>query len=134
VSVFLSAVRLTAASALRWNLGIDYQSLGEFDKSLEYFDKGIRASPYDPAVAYWYGGKATANFAMKRYDQATELARRATAIKPNYNQFSHVLLVAALALRTWRRRRSRDQGFRSRWSGASGGPRVRRSASSTMSF
>jgi adenylate cyclase len=79
-------------------LGIDYQFLGEFDKSLEYLDKAIRASPYDPAVAYWYGNKAQAYFAQKRYDQAIELGRRAIAIKPNYNQFSHLILVAALAL------------------------------------
>jgi adenylate cyclase len=80
------------------NLGIDYQFLGRFDKSLEYLDKAIRASPYDPGVAYWYGAKGQANFALKNYDQVIELARRAIAIKPNYNQFSHVLLVAALAL------------------------------------
>ena len=47
-------------------LGFDYQFLGEFDKSVEYLDKAIRASPYDPALAYWYGGKAQANFALKR--------------------------------------------------------------------
>jgi tetratricopeptide (TPR) repeat protein len=80
------------------NLGIDYQLLGEFDKSLEYLDKAIRASPYDPALAYWYGNKAQANFGLKRYDQTIELARQAIAIKPNYIQFSHLLLVAALAL------------------------------------
>ena len=80
------------------NLGLDYAMLGEFDKSFEYFDKAILASPYDPDLAYWYGGKAQANFGLKRYDQAIELARRAIAIKPNYNQFSHVILVAALAL------------------------------------
>lgn len=65
---------------------------------MNYLDKAIRASPYDPVVAYWYGNKAQANFALKRYDQAIDLARQAIAIKPNYNQFSHLLLVAALAL------------------------------------
>jgi adenylate cyclase len=80
------------------NLGFDYQFLGEFDKSLEYLDGAIRASPYDPGVGYWYGGKGQADFALKNYDQAIELARRAIAIKPDYNQFSHLLLVASLAL------------------------------------
>ena len=79
-------------------LGIDYQFLGEFDKSLGYLDKAIRASPYDPLLAYWYGNKASANFGLKRYDQAIELARRAIATKPDYNNFSHLTLVAALAL------------------------------------
>ena len=45
-----------------------------------------------------YGGKAVANFGLKRYDQAIELARRAIVINPNYVQFVHATLVAALAL------------------------------------
>ena len=47
-------------------LGVDYMLRGEFDKSLEYFDKAIRGSPYDPAQLYWYGGKAEDNFGLKR--------------------------------------------------------------------
>ena len=65
------------------DLGFDYQSLGEFDKSLEYFDKAILASPHDPSLAHWYGGKAWANFGLKRYDQAIEWARQAIAVNPN---------------------------------------------------
>jgi adenylate cyclase len=78
-------------------LGVDYIALGRFDKSLEYLDKAIRASPSDPGVTYWYGNKAWANFGLKRYDQAIEAARRAIAINPK-NPYSHVVLVAALAL------------------------------------
>ena len=52
----------------------------------------IRGSPH------WYGGKAVANFGLKNYDQAIELARQAIAINPNYVQFVHATLVAALAL------------------------------------
>ena len=80
------------------SLGFDYLNFGEFDKSLKYFDTAIRASPYDSALAYWYGGKAVANFGLKRYDQAIELARQAIAIKPDYTQFIHASLVAALSL------------------------------------
>ena len=79
-------------------LGYDYERLGEFDKSVEYFDKAIRASPYDPELAFWYGSNASSNFALKRYDQAIELARRAIAINPNYVPWAHTYLVAALAL------------------------------------
>ena len=80
------------------SMGFDYLKFGEFDKSFEYFDKAILASPYDPGLAYWYGGKAVANFGLKRNDQAIELARQAIAIKPEYTQFIHATLVAALAL------------------------------------
>jgi tetratricopeptide (TPR) repeat protein len=45
-----------------------------------------------------YGDKGWANFGLKRYDQAIELARRAIAINPNYVAYIHATLVAALAL------------------------------------
>ena len=80
-------------------LGVDYQFLGRFDKSLEYFDKAILASPHDPELRFWYANKAQANFGLKRYDQAIEQARQAIAINPNYVPWAHTFLVAALALR-----------------------------------
>jgi adenylate cyclase len=78
-------------------LGWVHLRLGEFDKSVESFDKAIRMSPYDRGLPYWYGGKAAANFGLKRYDQAIDLARRAIAINPNIANM-HLNLVAALAL------------------------------------
>jgi len=79
-------------------LGFDDMLRGEFDKSLEYFDKAIRGSPYDPAQVYWYAGKAEDNLGLKRYDQAIELARKTIAINSNYVPAAHMVLVAALAL------------------------------------
>ncbi len=90
----LDPSNVTAAA----DLGFDYANLGEFDQALEYLDKAILASPHDPSLKYWYGGKAEAHFALKNYDQAIESARRAIAINPDYNAFSHAMLVAALAL------------------------------------
>ena len=78
-------------------LGLDYQFLGQFDKSLEYIDKAIRTSPYDPALVYWYGSEAWSSFGLKNYDRAIEAARRSIAINPN-DPYSHLALVAALAL------------------------------------
>jgi adenylate cyclase len=79
-------------------LGWDYGNLAEFDKSLEYRNKAIQADPNNPGLAMWYGSKAQDNFGLKNYDQAIELARRAIALKPDYNPHSHMTLVAALAL------------------------------------
>jgi hypothetical protein len=45
-----------------------------------------------------YGGKAVANFGLKPYDEAIGLARWAIAINPNYVQYIHATLIAALAL------------------------------------
>jgi tetratricopeptide (TPR) repeat protein len=80
------------------NLGVDYLFLGQSEKSIEYFDKAIRMSAHDPALLYWYGLKAWAYFGLKQYNQAIDWARRAIAVNPNYIPYTHVVLVAALAL------------------------------------
>ena len=89
VAEFERALTLDASFAdADVGLGFDYMRLGEFDKSFEYFDKAIWASPHDPGLAHWYGGKAWANFGLKNYDQAIDLARRAIAINPNIAIYS----------------------------------------------
>ena len=80
------------------SLGFDYGMHGEFDKSVEYIDKAIWESPYDPLLVHLYGGKAWANFGLKNYDQSIEWARQAIAVNPNYVHYIHTILVAALAL------------------------------------
>jgi tetratricopeptide (TPR) repeat protein len=95
-SLALDPSNVVAASYLGW----DYARSGRFDKGIEYFDKAILLSPYDPGLAHFYGGKAWANFGLKRYDQAIEAARQAIAVNPNGGgvQYIHATLVAALAL------------------------------------
>jgi class 3 adenylate cyclase/TolB-like protein len=76
-------------------LGSNYSRMGQYEKSLEFFDKVIQLSPRDPSVHYWYAGKAEAYFGLKEYDQTIEWERRAIAINPNYLS-EHALLIAAL--------------------------------------
>jgi tetratricopeptide (TPR) repeat protein len=82
-------------------LGWDYLYLGEFEKSLEYFDKAIRLSPHDPLLTGWYGGwydgEAAGYFALKQYDQAIEWARRGIAVDLT-DPWLYFNLIAALAL------------------------------------
>ena len=84
VAEFERALALDPSTRTPTGPGVGPPRLGEFDKSLEYFDKAIRVSPVRSALAYWYAGKACANFGLKRYDQAIEQARQAIAINPNY--------------------------------------------------
>ncbi len=79
------------------NMGNAYARLGQYEKSLELYDKAIRLSPHDISVGSWYTGKASANFGLKRYDQAIEWARRAIAINPA-DFLAHGHLITALAL------------------------------------
>jgi adenylate cyclase len=78
-------------------LGGLYVRLGQFEKGMELIDKALRLSPLDPDVSYWYGAKASVLFAMNRYDEAIEWARRSTMLDPTY-PFANSTLAAALAL------------------------------------
>jgi adenylate cyclase len=80
------------------HLGWQYEALGQFEKSLEYFDKALRISPHDPFLGVFYSGNTSAHFGLKQYDQAIEWGRRSIAIDPNNNPTAHGDLVAALAL------------------------------------
>jgi adenylate cyclase len=89
------------------NLGYDYLNLGQFEKSLEYYDKAIRLSPHDPSLVFWYGGETAGQFALKQYDQAIAYARRALAINSAHNPFVYGDLIASFAL-TGRDAEARD--------------------------
>ena len=82
------------------DLGFDYDDAraGNSTKALNISTRRFWESPHDSQLATWYGGKAAANFGLKNYDQAIELARQAIAVNPNYVQYVHATLVAALAL------------------------------------
>jgi adenylate cyclase len=78
-------------------LGNVRMNFGQFEQSLELFDKAIRLSPHDPVLFLWYGDKANAYFWLKKYDQAIEWARRSLAISLN-NPLARGVLVGAFAL------------------------------------
>jgi adenylate cyclase len=82
------------------SLGVDYQFLGQFEKSNDYLDTAIRLSPRDSLLNARYGVKAENYFALKQYDQAIDWARRAIAVDPNNLTipYAHAALIAALAL------------------------------------
>ena len=79
-------------------LGNAYWLAGQFEKSLEYFDKAVRLGPNDPNLYAWYQGKARAYFGLKNYDQAIEWSRRTTTINQSRDATSQERLIAALAL------------------------------------
>jgi len=80
------------------SLAFDYQFLGQFEKSLENFDRAIRLSPRDSLLNGRYGGKANNYLALKQYDQAIDWARRAIAVDPHNVPHAHATLIATLEL------------------------------------
>jgi adenylate cyclase len=79
-------------------LAFDYLFLGQFEKSLEFFDRTNRLSPLDPSQLMWFSGRSWAYFGLKKYDEAIDWARRSIAINPNFVPDAHATLIAALAL------------------------------------
>jgi TolB-like protein/class 3 adenylate cyclase len=79
-------------------MGLDYNLLGQYEKSLEFLDKAVRLSPQDPAVAFWYQIKGGSYFSLKQYDQAIEWSRRAIASNLSSRPWPHFTLISALAM------------------------------------
>jgi adenylate cyclase len=75
----------------------DHIALGQFEKSLELFDKAIRMSPRDDNLGGWFSGKTWSYFGLKQYDQAIDWARRAIAVRAS-DPVPYSILAAALAL------------------------------------
>jgi adenylate cyclase len=80
------------------NLGADYLDLGQFEKSIESFDKAIRLSPHDINPGYWDQQRGRAYIGLRQYEQAIESERRSLAINPNHNPYAHADIIAAFAL------------------------------------
>ena len=74
--------------------GPTYLFLGEFEKSIESFDKALRLTR---AINIWLGPKAADYFMLGQYDQAIDWARRTIAVSPDY-PLPYFDLIAALAL------------------------------------
>ncbi len=68
--------------------------LGRPDRALELADKGIRLSPRDPMLRFFYHMKGWAFFMKQQDDQAIEWLRRAEGS----SIFTELLLASALAL------------------------------------
>jgi tetratricopeptide (TPR) repeat protein len=79
-------------------LGFDYQSLGQYEKSLEYVEKALRLSPYDPGAPFWHQLSGSDHFSLRQYDQAIESSRRAIAGNLGSVPWPHFTLISALAM------------------------------------
>jgi CHAT domain-containing protein/tetratricopeptide (TPR) repeat protein len=74
------SLRMKGAEAtILGNLGWDYFTLGDYQNALLFYKQGAEASErigLNGYSAYWYTGVANSYFALRRYPEAEELAKR----------------------------------------------------------
>ncbi len=64
-------------SFARGYLGTTYAFAGEYEPAMKNFDLAIRLSPRDPLMVIWHTAMAWAAYNTERFEEATELAKRA---------------------------------------------------------
>jgi adenylate cyclase len=94
---FEAAVSLSPSSALSYILGsVDLAWSGRAERAMDWANRGLRLSPFDPLRFAAFNALAMANFQLGRYDEAANAARRAIQSNPNFS-ICYVHLAAALA-------------------------------------
>jgi len=78
----------------RGYLGVSHAFSGDYEAALEHLDAALRLSPRGPLLVIWYICKGWAALAARRYDEATEFARRAGEANPEFPDIYAVLACA----------------------------------------
>jgi adenylate cyclase len=88
------AVSPSAAWAYLWGALIMGWG-GEAEHAIEWGERGIRLSPFDPWITAALHGMFLGHFLRERYEEAAAAVRRAIRSKPAFS-ISHMMLAAAL--------------------------------------
>jgi adenylate cyclase len=95
--VFESALAVSPSAAWAYLWGALILGWGgEAERAIEWGERGIRLSPFDPWITAALHGICMGHFLDGRYDDAAKAARRAIRSKPGFS-ISHMFLAAALA-------------------------------------
>jgi adenylate cyclase len=98
---FEAALALSPSSAFTYFYGgVVLGFAGEAERAIEWGERALRLSPFDP-IAYgaWIAistGNSTGNFQQRRYEEAAAAARKGVQSNPGFS-IPHMLLAAALA-------------------------------------
>jgi tetratricopeptide (TPR) repeat protein len=97
LAAFEAALAISPSSALTYILGTGSLAWGgEAERAIEWGEKGLRLSPFDPWKFIAYRGLAKAHFLRGRYHEAADAARKAIQFNPGFGS-SYMLLAAPLA-------------------------------------
>jgi len=92
-----AALAISPSSALTYILGsVIFGWSGEAERAIEWSERGLRLSPFDPWSFAAYDAQAMSHFHRGRYDQAARAAQRSVQANPAHS-ITYVQLAAALA-------------------------------------
>ena len=96
-TAFEAAIALSPSSALTYILGSAVLSwAGEAERTIEWGERALRLSPFDPWKFIAYRSLALAHFHRRDHQAAADAARRAIQFNPGFGS-SYMLLAAPLA-------------------------------------
>jgi TolB-like protein len=96
-AAFDTALAISPSSALTYILGsVVLAWAGEAERAIEWSERGLRLSPFDPWRASAHFAAALGHFHLRRYEKAAEAARWAVHSAPGFS-ISYVILAASLA-------------------------------------
>jgi tetratricopeptide (TPR) repeat protein len=92
-----AALAVSPSSALTYILGgVMLGWAGEAERAIEWGERGIRLSPFDPWIWSAYHALTLGHFHLGRYEEAAKAAHKAVQFNQGHS-ISHMLLVAPLA-------------------------------------
>jgi TolB-like protein len=96
-AAFDGALAVSPSSALTYIAGgVVYGWAGNSERAIDWAQRGMRLSPFDPWLYGVYHGLTLGHFNLGHYEEAADAARRAVQANPGFS-ISHMLLVAPLA-------------------------------------
>ena len=96
-AAFEAAMALSPSSALAYHLGCVIAAWGgEAERAIEWGERGLRLSPFDPLSYLAHHSMALGHFQGGRFEEAVNAARKAIEINPAFS-INHLLLAAPLA-------------------------------------
>jgi adenylate cyclase len=96
-TAFEAALAVSPSTALTYICGsVIFSWGGEAERAIEWGERGLRLSPFDPWAFAAFGSLMLGHFHRGRYDEAVNAAYKAVQSNPTHS-INHVLLAAALA-------------------------------------
>jgi TolB-like protein len=96
-AAFDAALRVSPSTSLTYILGsVILGWTGEAERAIEWAERGMRLSPFDPWAFAAFGSLAMGHFERGRYGEAANAAHRAVQSNPVHS-INYVLLAAAMA-------------------------------------